>query len=337
VSSKNIETRSLTRIFILVCLLPALFLPAGTGAQQPAKIPRIGYLTATPLVELERRTAPLRDGLKELGYVDGKNIEFIYRSSEGKGDVYATLAAELVALKVDVIVTDITGAALGAKKATSTIPIVMTTSTDPVDAGLVASLARPGGNVTGLTNAGAELGGKHLELLKESAPKINRVAILTIRRSAAHEAFLKQIEAPSRALGVQLISSIIQSPGEFDDAFRNMAKEQVNGLANRLQPNAYAGTRARVAELAIKYRLPSIAGSTSWVQSGGLLSYGADLNAQARRAAVYVDKILKGAKPADLPIEAPMKYHFAINLKTAKRIGVTVPDIALSRADRVIK
>lgn len=306
-------------------------------AQQPIKIARIGYLTATPLAELERHTAPLRDGLRELGYVEGKNIEFIYRSSEGKGDVRAVLAAELVALKVDVIVTDITGAALAAKKATGTIPIVMTTSTDPVDAGLAASLARPGANVTGLTNVGAELGGKHFELLKESAPKINRVTILTIRRSAAHEAFLKQIEAPTRALGVQVISSIIQSPSEFDEAFRNMAKEKVNGLVNRLQPNAYSGTFARVAELAIKYRLPSIGSIQSWVESGGLLAYGADLNAQARRAAVYVDKILKGTKPADLPIEAPMKYHFAINLKTAKQIGVTFPDIALSRADRVIR
>jgi len=305
-------------------------------AQQPVKVPRVGYLLSSTMADMDQRTAPFRDGLRALGYFEGKNIEIIYRASDGRPERHPALAAELVELKVDVIVTETTGAALAAKKATSTIPIVMTTSTDPVETGLVASFARPGGNVTGLTNVGAELGGKQLELLKESAPKLNRVAILTIGRSAAHEAFLKEIEAPGRALGLSLISAIIQGPSEIDAAFRIMAKEKANGLMNRLQPNTFASHFKRVADLAIKQRLPSI-GAGTWVDAGGLISYGSDLNAQARRAAVYVDKILKGAKPADLPIEAPMKYLFAINLMTANQIGLTIPPNVLARADKVIK
>lgn len=212
----------------------------------------------------------------------------------------------------------------------------MTTSTDPVGTGLVDSFARPGGNVTGLTNVGAELGGKLLELLKETVPRLNRVAILT-QKSAAHDAFLKETEPPARAIGIQLISVLIQGAADFDGAFRTIAKEKPNGFLNRLQPNTFSAQYGRVAEFANKHRLPSISSSVAWIEAGGLMSYGSDLNAQARRAAVYVDKILKGTKPADLPVEAPMKYLFAINLKTAKQIGVTFPPIVLTRAERVIR
>jgi putative ABC transport system substrate-binding protein len=208
----------------------------------------------------------------------------------------------------------------------------MTSGTDLVADGLVASHARPGGNVTGLTNVGAELGGKLLEILKEVTPKLNRVAVL-----GSSEVFFKETEAPARALGIQLLGPLVKGPDDIDGAFRTISKERVNGLLMRLQPSVFAAHRRRVAELAASGRLPSIATGTRWVDDGGLMAYGSDLNFQYRRAATYVDKILKGTKPADLPVEAPMKFEFAINLKTAKQIGITIPPNVLARATRIIR
>jgi ABC-type uncharacterized transport system substrate-binding protein len=319
---------------ILIWLLTTFLL--GTvyaQAQQPGKIPWVGYLAGTG----SGPSPAFIQGLRDLGYVEGKNIAFVFRTAEGHSERYDDLAAELVRLKVDIIVADFTSASLAAKKATSTIPIVMTNGTDPVGTGLVANLARPGGNVTGLTNISGELGGKSLELLKEIVPKLNRVAVLRTRSGAADDVFIKETEMPARALGVQLVPMMVQGPDDFEDAFRAMTKERVNGLFVRLLPNTYSAPFRRIADLTMKNRLPSIAQQITWVDAGGLMTYGADPNINYRRAASYVDKILKGAKPADLPVEAPTKFELRINLRTAKQIGVTIPPTVLARADKVIK
>jgi ABC-type uncharacterized transport system substrate-binding protein len=324
------------------CLLATVLLATAspTEAQEGKKIPWIGYLAGSG-------SAPNQafvQGMRDLGYVEGKNMAFVYRTAEGRRERYSDLVAELIRLQVDVIVTDVTSAALALKKATSTIPIVMTTSTDPVGTGLIASLARPGGNVTGLTNVGGELGGKQLELLKEITPRLSRAAILGIAGTAApfsfraaDEIFAKETEVTARAMGVQLIHVGVQSPDDIDGVFRAMIKERPNGFILRLQPSLYSAHYKRVAELAMKNRLSSIALGPAWTHAGGLMSYGSDLNFQYRRAATYVDKILKGTKPADLPVEAPTKFEFVINLKTAKQIGLAVPPNLLARADRIIK
>jgi putative ABC transport system substrate-binding protein len=317
------------------CLLATVLLATApfAEAQEGKKIPWIGYLAGSG-------SAPNQafvQGMRDLGYVEGKNMAFVYRTAEGRRERYSDLVGELVRLQVDVIVTDVTSAALALKKATSTIPIVMTSSTDPVGTGLVASLARPGGNITGLTNVGGEIGGKLLELLKEITPRLSRAAILGTPGTAADEIFAKETEVTARAMGVQLIHVGVQSPDEIDGVFRAMIKERPNGFILRLQPSLYSAHYKRVAELAMKNRLPSIALGPAWTHAGGLMSYGADLNFQYRRAATYVDKILKGTKPADLPVEAPTKFEFIINLKTAKQIGLTIPPNMLARADRVIK
>jgi ABC-type uncharacterized transport system substrate-binding protein len=309
-----------------------LALCSSAETQEGKKIPWIGYLAGSG-------SAPNQafvQGMRDLGYVEGKNIAFVYRTLEGRRERYSVLAAELVRLKVDVIVTDVTGAGLALKKATSTIPIVMTSSTDPVGTGLVASLSRPGGNVTGLTNVGGEMGGKLLELLKEITPRLSHAAILGTP-GTADEVFVKETEVPARALGVQLIRLRLHSPDDIDGAFRTITKERANGLLMRLQPSLYSAHYKRVVDLTIKNRLPSIALVPAWANAGGLISYGSDLNFQYRRAATYVDKILKGTKPADLPVEAPTKFEFVINLKAAKQIGLTIPPNVLARADRVIR
>jgi len=274
--------------------------------------------------------------MRDLGYIEGKNIGFVYRTTEGKRESYADFVAELVRLKVDVIVTDSTDAALLAKKATSTIPIVMTRGSDPVGAGLVTSLARPGGNVTGLTSVTGELAGKLLELLKETIPKLTRAAILR-PEGRADDLFVKEAEVPGRALGVQLIPVVVQGPDDIEGAFRAMGKERVNGLVMRLPASGYSTHYKRVAELTMKNHLPAISTGTTWVDAGGLMSYGPDFSIGYRRAATYVDKILKGAKPAELPVEQPTKFELVINLQTAKQIGLTIPPNVLARADRVIK
>jgi putative tryptophan/tyrosine transport system substrate-binding protein len=252
-------------------------------AQQLAKIPWIGYLAATG----SGPSPAFLQGPLDLGYVEGKNIAIVFRTAEGKSERNADLAAELVRLKVDIIVTDNTAAALALKKATSTIPIVMMTSTDPVGSGLIASFARPGGNVTGLTSVTGEIGGKHLELLKEIVPRLNRVAIL-MAKGRANDLFIKETELPARALKIQLISFVFGGPDDFEGAFRAMTKEGANGLLVRLGPRGSSGYDKRVAELAAKSRLPSISNPRRWAEAGGLMSYGADFNISDRRAATYV-------------------------------------------------
>ena len=317
---------------LLAYLLTTLLLVPDFAQAQPAKIPWVGYLAGSG----SSPNQAFVQGMRDLGYIEGKNIGFIYRTTEGKRESYADFVAELVRLKVDVIVTDSTDAALPAKKATSTIPIVMTRGSDPVGAGLVTSLARPGGNVTGLTSVTGELAGKLLELLKETKPKLTRVAILR-PEGRADDLFVKEAEVPGRALGVQLIPVVVQGPDDIEGAFLAIGKERVDGLVMRLPASGYSTHYKRVAELTMKNRLPSISTSTTWVDAGGLMSYGPDFSIGYRRAAAYVDKILKGAKPADLPIEQPTKFELVINLKAAKQIGVTIPPNVLARADRVIK
>ena len=302
-------------------------------AQEGKKTPWIGYLAGVG----SGPSPAFIQGLRDLGYVEGKNIAFVYRTTEGRRERYSDLVAELVGLQVNVIVTDVTSAAVALKKATTAIPIVMTSSTDPVATGLVASLARPGGNVTGLTNIGGELGGKLLELVKEITPSLTRVVILNTAGSGANDVFAKETEVSARSMGVQIIRVEVQSPDDIDSTFRAITKERANGLLVRLQPSLFSAHYRRVAEYTIKNRVPSIALVPAWANAGGLMSYGADLSFQYRRAATYVDKILKGTKPADLPVEAPTKFEFVINLKTAKQIGLSISPNVLARADRVIR
>ena len=247
-------------------------------------------------------------------------------------------AAELVRLKVDTIVAEGTGRATAAKRATSTIPIVMAESTDPVGTGLVASLARPGGNITGVTSDSGELGGKLLELLKEIVPRLSRVVIPGPSvGSPAEDVFLKGMELPARALKVQLIRVPTASPEEYENVFRVARKERAQALLVRIPPYIPYAHRKQFVELAVKNRMPAIYGASNYVEAGGLLSYGADRNLMFERVAIYVDKILKGTKPADLPVEAPKDFDLVINLKAAKQIGLTIPPNVLARADKVIK
>jgi putative ABC transport system substrate-binding protein len=325
---------------ILIWLLATVLLaPAPPAeAQEGKKLVWIGYLAGAG-------SAPHQafvQGMRDLGYVEGKNIAFVYRTAEGRRERYADIAAEFIRLKVDVIVTDVSSATLALKKASASIPIVMTSSTDPVGTGLVASLARPGGNVTGLTNISGEIGGKLLELLKEITPGLTRAVILgtaplDTSAGTADDIFAKETAVPARALGVQLIRVGLRNPDDIDSAFRRITKERVTALIMRLQPSLFSAHYKRVAELAVGSRVASIGLSTSWVNAGGLMSYGSDLNFQYHRAATYVDKILKGMKPGDLPVEAPAKFELVINLKAAKQIGPTIPPNVLARADRVIR
>ena len=317
--------------FALSALLVALAAVRLVQAQ-PGKIPWIGYLAGAG----SGPSPSFIQGLGDLGYVEGKNIGIIYRTTEGRSERSADLAAELVRLKVGIIVADGTGLALAVKKATTSIPIVVAFSTDPVGTGLVASVARPGGNVTGLTTLSEELGGKQLELLKEIVAGLDRVAILG-PTSPATDIFVKETEPTARALGVKIIPLVFRGPEDFEESFRSATKERANGLIDRIGPTVSSADRKRVVELTLKNRLPTISGFASWADNGGLLTYGPDRNFMYRRAAVFVDKILKGSRPADLPVEQPTKFEFIINLKTAKQIGVNIPQSVLYRADRVIK
>src|ERR1043166_8107971 len=314
----------------LVALLFALSVTA--EAQQRVKIARIGYLAGAG----SSPPSAFVQGLRDLGYIQGKNIIFEFRGADGKSERYSELAAELVRLNTDVIVADGTVATLAAKKATSRIPIVMTTATDPVGSGLVVSLAKPGGNVTGLTSITGEFAGKLLELLREILPAVTRAAVLH-PGSIADELFVKEVTIPARALKIQILSFPIQRAEEIDDAFRGMTREQSNGLIVRLPANTHSAHFKHVAELSVKNHLPAISPDLRWAENGGLISYGTDRSIRYRRASVYVDKIIKGAKPAELPVEAPTKFELVINLTTAKQLGVTIPESMLFRADRVIK
>jgi putative ABC transport system substrate-binding protein len=305
-------------------------------AQQPAKVPRIGFLIASSPSAIAPRMDAFREGLRELGYVEGKNIVIEPRYANGKSDHLPALAAELVGLKVDVIVSSGPTATRPAKGATSTIPIVMTFDDDPVGSGFVASLARPGGNITGLSTLSPELSGKQLELLKEIVPKLSRVTVIgTSARQGTAQA-LKEMELAAGALKVKLQFLDVQNPKDIELAFRAASKGRADALLV-LQSPVFNSHRAEIAELAIKHRLPATYPRREFVEDGGLMSYGVNFLDLDRRAAAYVDKILKGTKPADLPVEQPKKFDFIINLKAAKQIGLTIPPNVLARADKVIK
>ena len=308
-------------------------------AQQPKKVPRIGYLsTFDPATESTRAEA-IRLALRELGYIEGQNIATEYRYAEGKRDRLPELAAELVRLKVDIIVVaGGDGLIRAAKNATKTIPIVMTgAGIDPVEAGLVESLARPGGNVTGLTNLTRELGGKRLELLKEAVPKLARVAVLYDPANPGSVREVKEVlPVAARALGLTIQPWEVRAADDFDKVFAALNKQRPDGLYVPGGPLMSANQK-RIVGFALKSRLPSMYGSREAVEAGGLMSYGADLADSYRRVAYYVDRILKGAKPADLPVEQPTKFELVINLKTAKQIGLTIPPEVLARANRLIK
>ena len=324
-------------VLTLSAMLYALCFSA--EAQQPTKIPRIGYVSGTgnasnqgPYVEA------LRQGLRDLGYIEGKNIVIEYRGAEGKGDRIRSLVNELVQLQVDVLVVPTAqGAIRAAKQATKTIPIVMVTLLDPVATGLVDSLARPGGNITGLATLQRDLSGKRLELLAEVIPRISRVGILRDTGASFSALGFKEYETVARGLKIPLQSLEVRGPDpDLEGAFQAAAKGGSRAVITITSSPLFRNSK-RIADLAIKNRLPSMYEGRTWVEAGGLMSYSANDLELFRRAATYVDKILRGAKPADLPVEQPTKFEFVINLKTAKQIGVTIPPNILARADKVVR
>jgi len=322
----------------LVWLLSTLLLGTvfSAEAQQTAKVSRIGYLTAAPLSAIPQRIEAFRQGLRELGYVEEKNIIIEYRSPEGKRDRLPALGAELVRLKVDIIVSGSPTATRSANEATVTIPIVMAFDSDPVGSGFVASLARPGGNITGLSTLAPEISGKLVELLKEIVPRLSRVAVLGTSTTPGYTPVLKEMELAAGALKVKLQNLDVLSPKDIETAYRAASKGRAQAVLVRGGP-VLTSQRTQVVELAVKSRLPAIYNVAEFVEAGGLMTYSASITDLYRRAATYVDKILKGAKPADLPVEQPTKFELIINLKAAKQIGLTIPPGVLARADKVIK
>jgi putative ABC transport system substrate-binding protein len=312
--------------------------PLAVGAQQAAKGARIGYLSPN-LAASPHLPEAFRQGLRDLGYVEGRNVVIEYRSAEGKPERLPALAADLVALKVDVIVAPGTPQALAARQATRTLPIVFATAADPVGSGLVTSLARPDGNVTGLSILAPELVGKRLELLTQAVPGVSRVAVLW--QPGGHDErtdkdILKDAEVAARALGVRLQFVEARGPADFDRAFSDMTRAHADALAV-LTGLMFLNERRRLVALAAKNRLPQVYGGRDFVDAGGLMSYGPNLADLYRRAATYVDKILKGTKPGDLPVEQPTKFELVINLKTVKALGLTIPQAVLVRADEIIQ
>jgi len=320
--------------FALCAMLLALCLSA--DAQQPTKVPRIGFLSPVSPSATALWHEAFRQGLRDLGWIEGKNISIEYRYAEGRSDHLPDLAADLVRLKVDIIVASSGTDGLAAKNATREIPIVVASGGDPVAIGLVESLARPGGNITGLSQIAPELAGKRLELLKEVVPKLSRVGVLWNPQGRTSTLSWKEIQLPARELGVQLHSLEVRSPNDFDKAFKDTTRARAGALAIMPDP-LFVTHLKRIADLAATNRLPSMSHLTEFVDSGGLVAYGPDRSDMFRRAATYVDKILKGTKPADLPVEQPKKFELVINLKAAKQIGLTIPPNVLARADRVIR
>jgi putative ABC transport system substrate-binding protein len=304
-------------------------------AQQPKKVPRIGFLSVTSSGQ-DPRLEAFRQGLREMGYVEGKNFTLEYRSAEGKFDRLPALAAEPIRLNVDVIVTQGTPAAAAAKNATSTIPIIVSGGTDPVATGLVSSLARPGGNITGVTIMNEELAGKRLELLKETSPKVSRIGVLWNSANPGAAVVFKQTQSAAQELRLSLQSLEVQTVNDLQGAFEAATRSGVNGLA-LLATSPITDHLKLVADLAVKNRLPSIYDRSDFVEAGGLMSYGPNVPDMSRRAAIYVDKVLKGANPGDLPVERPTKFELVINLKTAKALGLTIPPVVMMRAEKVIK
>src|SRR5262245_7160294 len=331
----KVEKKPTKKIFCIAFYAVLFALSFAAHAQQPPKVHRIGFLGSDSLSSAARIRA-FREGLRELGYVEGKNIVIEYRYSEGKLGSDAALAAELVRLKVDIIVTAGAGATRAAKEATSSIPIVMSQDPDPVGNGFVASLARPGGNITGLSSVGADLAGKRLELLKEIRPKLHRVAVFGTSTNPGNVPALRETELAAAALKVQLQFLDILNPKDIETAFRAAGSGRADAVLVLNSPVS-SSHRKEIAALAAKSRLPAFYNRSEYVEDGGLMSYGVSFTDLAHRAAVYVDKILRGAKPADLPVEQPKKFEFIINLKAAKQIGLTVPPNVLARADKVIR
>ena len=318
-------------------MLPAPCFPV--EAQQPKKVSRIGYVAGASRSTISARIEAFRQGMRELGYVEDKNIVIEWRFAEGKQDRLPELVAELVRLKVDIIVTGGPISTRRAKEATVSIPIVMAQDSDPVGNGFVASLARPGGNITGLSNFAPEIGGKQLELMKETVSRLARVAVLGTRTSSNNPSYaqrLSEIERAAKAFGVKLQYLNVLNSKDIETSFRAASKERADAVL-AMGGAVLNSHRTQVIEQAVKSRLPAIYNQRLYVEDGGLMTYGASLPDLDRRAATYVDKILKGAKPADLPVEQPKKFEFVINLKAAKQIGLTIPPNVLVRADRVIK
>ena len=320
----------------LAVLLAILAAPLVGEAQQTGKVPRIGFLAAVSHSANSARFEAFRQGLRELGYVEGKDVSIEWRYADGNPDRLPALAAELVHLKVDVIVTGGSTATRPAKEATSTIPIVMAQDTDPVGNGFVASLARPGGNITGLATLASQLSGKQLELMKEIVPKLSRVAVLGTSTRSGNAESLRETELAAGALGVKLQYFDILAPRDIETAFQAARKGRVDAVVVLTSPFA-TSHRTRFTGLAAKNRLPAVYDRTEFVEDGGLITYSVSSTDLFRRAAVYVDKILKGAKPADLPVEQPTKFELVINLKTAKALGLTIPQSILARADQIIQ
>lgn len=321
---------------IIAFALGLLLAPLAADAQQAKKVTLIGFLASSSAERLKTRLPAFKQSLRELGYVEGKNIIIEYRYAEGKFERLPDLAAELVRLKVDVLVAEGAPAAQAAKNATSVIPIVMGNAADPVGTGLVASLARPGGNITGLSDFNLGVVTKRLELLKEVVPSASRVAVLLNPSNPTNPLQLKEIQAAAPALRVTLLSLEAKAAGDIDRAFTTMRKERPGALIVIGDP--MFGTHARrIVELAAKSRLPAIYSSRISIDTGGLMSYGTNFDDLYRRAATYVDKILKGTKPSDLPVEQPTKFELIVNLKTAKALGLTIPQSVLFRADEVIQ
>src|SRR5882724_5495051 len=337
-SGSGMNLKSAIRNLKFSIIVAALLLALGYSAQaqQPKKVPRVGYLTVASLASNVARVEAFRQGLRELGYVEGKNIVIEWRSADGKFERQGELAAELVRLKVDVIVSSGPTMTRAAKEATATIPIVMAQDTDPVGNGFVASLARPGGNITGLSVLSPEISGKQLELLKEIVPKLSRLVVIGNSNEPANPKTLKEIELVAGSFRVQLPPLDVLGSKDIETAFRAATKAHADAVIV-LASAIVTDHRTEIANLALKSRLPAIYMSSIWVDDGGLMSYGTSLIDLSRRAATYVDKILKGAKPADLPVEQPKKFEFIINLKAAKQIGLTIPPNVLVRADKVIR
>ena len=323
----------LSRRALLAGMVGVLAEARGTHAQAPGRIPRIGILAPgqPPLVHAEA----FREGLRGLGYVDGQNVILEWRWEAGDPDRYPSLAADLVRAGVDVIVAGTTPASFAAKKATQAIPIVMAAVADPVGSGLVPRLSKPGSNITGMALLSAEMSAKRIEALKEAVPELSRIAVF-VTRNPAQSNLLKETEAAASALGIHARSILVPNAQALPSAFRDAGKDKAQAVL-MLQDAFFTINRAQIADLAVRHRLPAISGETGFAQAGGLMHYGPNIADVWRKSARYVDKILKGARPGDLPIEQPTKFELVINMKTAKALGLTIPQSLLLRADQVIQ
>jgi putative ABC transport system substrate-binding protein len=325
------------RVVLAFALLALVVAPASAGAQTPAKAHRIGLLesTSNPAADTFGQWAAFREGLRTLGYVEGKSLAIESRWADDKYERLPGLATELVRLNVEVIVVRTTPAAIAARSVTQTVPIVILSSIDPVRAGLVASLARPGGNITGLTTLAPDLSAKRVQLLKEMLPRLSRLAVLWNSANPANTAGWRETQEAARALGIQLQSRPVEEAKDFERAFEAMVRERPDALLI-VDDALTVGHARQIADFVTRERLPTMLGSPAVVEGGGLIGYGPDVREMARRGAYYVDKILHGAKPADIPVEQPTKFGLAVNLKTAKALGLTIPPSVLLRADQVI-